>query len=184
MTHPTPHEAASLPNLDKERDAFEAAARSNRYALYVFVRFANGAVPEGMTRYYLDTKTEAAWQLWQARATIAPATSAEPVKAHIVREMVNELRDIAIEFHGAQQLRERIAHAVGKVWPAVEQPTGSAGSGEQALEELLGEYWSIAYSEGSTGVSRGDDANEVLHKIRAAVAALQPLQAVPEGSKT
>ena len=34
------------------------------------------------------------------------------LKDHQIRELVNELRDIAIEYHGAQQLRERIARAV------------------------------------------------------------------------
>jgi hypothetical protein len=34
------------------------------------------------------------------------------VKEHQIRELVNELRDIAIEYHGTQQLRERIARAV------------------------------------------------------------------------
>ena len=34
------------------------------------------------------------------------------LKDHQIRELVNELRDIAIEYHGAQQLRERIARAL------------------------------------------------------------------------
>ncbi|HAV1633645.1 TPA: DUF551 domain-containing protein [Enterobacter hormaechei subsp. steigerwaltii] len=34
------------------------------------------------------------------------------MKDHRVRELVNELRDIAIEYHGTQQLRERIARTV------------------------------------------------------------------------
>ncbi|MFM8027687.1 hypothetical protein PU645_26640 [Klebsiella pneumoniae] len=34
------------------------------------------------------------------------------MKDHEIRELVNQLRDIAIEYHGAQQLRERIARAV------------------------------------------------------------------------
>lgn len=31
------------------------------------------------------------------------------LKDHQIRELVNQLRDIAIEYHGTQQLRERIA---------------------------------------------------------------------------
>lgn len=42
------------------------------------------------------------------------------------------------------------------------------------FEELLGEYWAIAFSEGRTGVSRGDDASLMLHKIRTARA--QPIE--------
>lgn len=33
-------------------------------------------------------------------------------KDHQVRELVNELRDIAVEYHGTQQLRERIARTI------------------------------------------------------------------------
>ncbi|EPA0320695.1 hypothetical protein ACQZD5_000285 [Klebsiella aerogenes] len=33
-------------------------------------------------------------------------------KDHQIRELVNQLRDIAIEYHGTQQLRERIARAL------------------------------------------------------------------------
>ncbi|ANP10415.1 hypothetical protein LGD64_004497 [Escherichia coli] len=34
------------------------------------------------------------------------------VKEHQVRELVNQLRDVAIKYHGTQQLRERIATTV------------------------------------------------------------------------
>lgn len=34
------------------------------------------------------------------------------LKDHQIRELVNQLRDIAIEYHGTQQLRERIALVV------------------------------------------------------------------------
>lgn len=51
--------------------------------------------------------------------TFAPGTklyTAPPapvaMKDHQIRELVNDLRDIAIEHHGAQQLRERIARTV------------------------------------------------------------------------
>ena len=36
----------------------------------------------------------------------------EPMKDHQIRELVNDLRDIAVEYHGTQQLRERIARTV------------------------------------------------------------------------
>lgn len=38
----------------------------------------------------------------------APAS----MKDHQIRELVNELRDIAVEYHGTQQLRERIVRTV------------------------------------------------------------------------
>lgn len=34
------------------------------------------------------------------------------LKGHQIRELVNQLRDIAIEYHGTQQLRERIARVL------------------------------------------------------------------------
>ncbi|EPV8635019.1 dATP/dGTP pyrophosphohydrolase domain-containing protein [Enterobacter hormaechei] len=34
------------------------------------------------------------------------------LKDHQIRELVNNLRDVALEYHGTQQLRERIAHVV------------------------------------------------------------------------
>lgn len=34
------------------------------------------------------------------------------LKEHQIRELVNELRDIAVAYHGTQQLREKIARAV------------------------------------------------------------------------
>lgn len=34
------------------------------------------------------------------------------MKDHEIRELVNELRDTAVQFHATQQLRERIAYIV------------------------------------------------------------------------
>lgn len=34
------------------------------------------------------------------------------MKDHEIAALVNELRDIAVDFHAAQQLRERIAHVI------------------------------------------------------------------------
>jgi hypothetical protein len=50
------------------------------------------------------------------------------------------------------------------------------------IEELIGQYWNIAYSEGKTGISRGSEAQEVLSAMRAAVALYRaaPLQQVEE----
>lgn len=52
----------------------------------------------------------------------------EPMKDHQIRELVNELRDIAIEYHGTQQLRERIARTVR----AAMQPFGNS---EQIIKQ-------------------------------------------------
>ncbi|MDH0784638.1 hypothetical protein N5D10_15595 [Citrobacter freundii] len=45
-----------------------------------------------------------------ANVTTQPAP--EPMKAHQISELVNDLRDIAIEYQGTQRLRERIARTV------------------------------------------------------------------------
>ncbi|HFP8699659.1 TPA: hypothetical protein ACHOYU_004186 [Raoultella planticola] len=39
------------------------------------------------------------------------------MKDHEIRELVNQIRDIAIEYHGTQQLRERIAHVIRAAMP-------------------------------------------------------------------
>ena len=33
------------------------------------------------------------------------------------------------------------------------------------VNNLIGQYWDLGYQEGSTGVCKSDEANEVLHKI-------------------
>jgi len=39
------------------------------------------------------------------------------------------------------------------------------------LEQLLGEYWALAYKEGASGISQGDAANKALHDLRKLYAA-------------
>ena len=47
------------------------------------------------------------------RAAFANVAAPQPaLKDHQIRELVNELRDIAVKYHGTQQLRERIARTV------------------------------------------------------------------------
>ena len=45
------------------------------------------------------------------------------------------------------------------------------------FEELLEQYWDLAYLEGKTGQLQGDKANEVLHALR--LLAEQPAQQEP-----
>lgn len=60
------------------------------------------------------------------RAAFANVTTYQPIpvmlKEHQIRELVNKLRDIAIEYHGTQQLREHIACVVRAAMIAVAQP--------------------------------------------------------------
>jgi len=48
------------------------------------------------------------------------------------------------------------------------------------LEELLGEYWEIAFEESSGVVAIGNKANRVLHEIRALFDALAAPATAPE----
>lgn len=71
-------------------------------------------------RYFQETQTDGGyWILHDYKPNCsgveplytAPAAPVS-VKDHQIRELVNELRDIAVEYHGTQQLRERIARTV------------------------------------------------------------------------
>lgn len=64
------------------------------------------------------------------------------VKDHQVRELVNELRDIAVEYHGTQQLRERIARTVR----AAIQPSISGVCGQVPSPELLCQFVTLNYA--------------------------------------
>lgn len=54
--------------------------------------------------------------IYRAMLAVAPTPPTQAadsaLKDHQIAALVNELRDIAVEFHGTQQLRERIARAV------------------------------------------------------------------------
>ncbi|SVR96324.1 Eaa1 [Klebsiella pneumoniae] len=60
------------------------------------------------------------------RAAFANVTTYQPLpvvlKEHQIRELVNKLRDIAIEYHGTQQLREHIACVIRTAISAVAPP--------------------------------------------------------------
>jgi hypothetical protein len=43
------------------------------------------------------------------------------MKEHEIRELVNQIRDIAIEYHGTQQLRGRITHVIRAAMLAASQ---------------------------------------------------------------
>ncbi len=47
------------------------------------------------------------------------------MKAHIFRELVNDLRDIATQWHGSQQLRERISRRMHQDVSINEDPANS-----------------------------------------------------------
>lgn len=60
-----------------------------------------------------DERAEGAhWSGWSCQALYAAQPASAAMKDHQIRELVNELRDIAVEYHGTQQLRERIARTI------------------------------------------------------------------------
>ncbi|WP_228283371.1 DUF551 domain-containing protein [Klebsiella pneumoniae] len=58
------------------------------------------------------------------------------MKDHEIRELVNQLRDIAIEYHGTQQLRERIARAVRAAMLAAAQHDTPALNSLQSVDSV------------------------------------------------
>ena len=67
----------------------------------------------------------------------------ELMKDHQIRELVNDLRDIAIEYHGTQQLRERIARIVRAAMLQGSQPVSNR---DELLELIEGMEVSVDVS--------------------------------------
>lgn len=80
-----------------------------------------------------------------------PATEATAMSDAEIRETVNQLRDIAIQFHNTQQLRERIAHVVVPV-------LAKAGPAATTYDRATVESWivraQISLEEGQLGPAR------------------------------
>ncbi len=75
------------------------------------------------------------------------------MKDHEIRELVNQLRDIAIEYHGTQQLRERIARAVrSAMLAAAPQPQNAQQNIPEIIpNELIAAVNRLLDSNGSRG---------------------------------
>lgn len=111
------------------------------------------------------------------------------MKDHEIRELVNQLRDIAIEYHGAQQLRERIARAVRAAILQAEPVTTTSKlpgviddnlvEGLRLLQCMLDDYRERNYGHAQDWVrhidqrfsehseAHGDDAYCILHRLLA-----------------
>lgn len=87
--------------------------------------------------------------------------SNEPMKDHQFRELVNELRDIAVEYHGTQQLRERIARTIRAAMLQGAEPVTTAN-------KLPFEQW-LSQQTGTIDVECGCVMTEVFfHWLRVA----------------
>jgi hypothetical protein len=105
---PAPQAATPLPEQDER--ASELIAKLDRVARWIdkFPVPTDGAT--AMILHLRDVK------VWIAENLTALTQQAAPVapRDHEIRELVNDLRDIATQFHAAQQLRARIADRVSR----------------------------------------------------------------------
>ncbi|HCD1648453.1 TPA: DUF551 domain-containing protein [Klebsiella pneumoniae] len=74
------------------------------------------------------------------------------MKDHEIRELVNQLRDIAIEYHGTQQLRERIARAVRAAMLAAAQHDTPALNSVQSVVTVPGKWIPVSERMPEVGV--------------------------------
>ena len=82
-----------------------------------------------------------------------PQPAVDAMKYHQIRELVNELRNVAIEYHGTKQLRERIARTVRA---AMLQGAGSVQGWipcSERVPEEIGRYWCYVEEQNSLGKS-------------------------------
>ncbi|EAZ9317517.1 DUF551 domain-containing protein [Salmonella enterica subsp. enterica serovar Tennessee] len=93
------------------------------------------------------------------------------MKENQIRELVNDLRDIAVEYHGTQQLRERIARTVRAAMLQGAEPVSNHD--ELALYYLQGQKdgleWAAQLAEANhplTGDWLYDDPLELAKAIR------------------
>ncbi|EEH1591907.1 eaa protein [Salmonella enterica subsp. enterica serovar Gaminara] len=84
------------------------------------------------------------------------------MKKNQIRELVNELRDIAIEYHGTQQLRERIARTVRAAWhhdlEKPNQPVSQTYELPQTQLEQVADLYEMQFDDGRTCAFHTDGA--------------------------
>ncbi|EGV0850600.1 DUF551 domain-containing protein [Salmonella enterica] len=77
------------------------------------------------------------------------------MKENQIRELVNELRDIAIEYHRTQQLRERIARTVRAAWHHELEKPNQPVSQTYNLPELI-EGMEVSIDVSTCGADAGN----------------------------
>lgn len=83
-----------------------------------------------------------------------PAASAGGLQDHVIRETVNQLRDIALKYHAAGQLREQIAHVIVPLLQNRAPATSAAGQDAARLVKLLQMCTEAKTKFGPTGTLR------------------------------
>ncbi|EBX8836674.1 hypothetical protein DTU76_07975 [Salmonella enterica subsp. enterica serovar Urbana] len=84
------------------------------------------------------------------------------MKENQIRELVNELHDIAIEYHGTQQLRERIARTVHAALhhdlEKLNQPVSQTYELPQTQFEQVADLYEMQFDDGRTCAFHTDGA--------------------------
>jgi hypothetical protein len=107
------------------------------------------AAAELVGRYFAE-RNAPDWQLGPCRARFPAHNSVPKVKDHVLRAVINNLRDLAVQFHAAGQLRERLRGALGPLISGIEpSPATLTYMGES------GEYEEIGVASGA-GTMRGN----------------------------
>ncbi|EAZ3042413.1 TPA_asm: hypothetical protein G0D79_10770 [Salmonella enterica subsp. diarizonae] len=70
------------------------------------------------------------------------------MKENQIRELVNELRDIAIEYHGTQQLREQIARTVRAALLQGSQPVSNHDELPYAQVKAVADLYALCWQSG------------------------------------
>ncbi|EAA8305201.1 DUF551 domain-containing protein [Salmonella enterica] len=70
------------------------------------------------------------------------------MKENQIRELVNDLRDIAVEYHGTQQLRERIARTVRAALLQGSQPVSNHDELPYAQVKAVADLYALCWQSG------------------------------------
>ncbi|EAQ9760299.1 DUF551 domain-containing protein [Salmonella enterica subsp. enterica] len=70
------------------------------------------------------------------------------MKENQIRELVNDLRDIAVEYHGTQQLRERIARIVRAALLQGSQPVSNHDELPYAQVKAVADLYALCWQSG------------------------------------
>lgn len=110
----------TIMELEEERDAMPGAVNEDAAMALAAMKLALASleaepvseVCEGFTLRYIGhgPAPKSGVRIGDRLYASPPAPVA--MKDHQIRELVNELRDIAVKYHGSQQLREHIARTI------------------------------------------------------------------------
>lgn len=151
----------TIAELEEERDAVPGAVNEDAAKAFMAMKLALASLEAEHAGFIVKHKITGKFGSWlhskadwfrSDKYEVLSAYTAPPatvsMKDHQIRELVNELRDISVEYHGTQQLRERIARTIRAamlqgaepVTTANKLPDGWVACSERMPEED-GNYW-------------------------------------------